>query len=220
MSPLSGTKLSSWEIVAPIGAAPPLAPATFPQIQALRSSNPRSDYRFTVASASVDNRHVVFQLSYSHTRLVGTFFWLDATRVGNKLERVNERIRRNSLAAVSALELRLLCTLQSRFVQQRWATRCSSRLDRTVLADSEHHGHRACDMCHSRNRRVYSRRQFSYKNFCPFSAGKRRFLRRGTCDERGQHREQGENRQQPAPSHMANSILDETLKPSSGGLTR
>jgi|ERR1700722_972403 len=126
MSPLSGTKLSSWEIVAPIGAAPPLAPATFPQIQALRGSNPRSDYRFTVASALVDNRHVVFRLSYSYTRLVGTFFWLDATRVGNKLERVNERIRRNSIAAVSALELRLLCTLQSRFVQQRWATRCTA----------------------------------------------------------------------------------------------
>jgi hypothetical protein len=220
MSLLSGTKVGPYEIVAPIGAAHPLAPATFPQIQALRSSNPRSAYRFT-ESTFVDNRHVVFRLSYPHTRLVGTIFWLDGTRVGNKLECVNERIRCNGLATVSALKLRLLRTLQRRVVQQRRAAGCGSRLDRTVLADSERHGHVACDMCHSRNRRVYRWRQLSYENVCTFSAGESRILRRGTCNEHGQERrKQSENRQQPAPFHVADSILDKTLKPLSGELTR
>src|ERR1700722_5110245 len=202
----SGTKLGPYEIVAPMGAAHPLAPATFPQIQALRSSNPRSDYRFT-ESTYVYNRHVVFRLSYPHTRLVGTIFWLDGTRVGNKLECVNERIRCNGLATVLALQLRLLRTLQRRVVQQRRAAGRGSRLDRTVLADSEHHGHIAADACHSRNRWVYRRRQFAKNDVSMLSVGRTRILRGGTCDEhRQKHRDQSENRQQPAPFHVADYI--------------
>ena len=50
--------------------------------------------------------------------------------------------------------------------------------------------------------------------------GRSRFLRRETCNEHGQkRRDQSENRQQPAPFHMTDSILNKTLKLTSGEFT-
>jgi len=213
MSLLPGTQLGPYEIVAPIGEAHPLAPTTFPQIKALRSSDSRCS-RIAGLRCLVDSRHMIPRLGYMEASC-RVAIWI------SKSERVGERIRCKGLAAVSALELRLLHAFQGCLEQQRRAAGCSGRLDRTVLADSEHHGHISGYVCHSRNRRVYRRRQISKNDLSMLSVGRSRFLRRGTCNEHGQiRRDQSENRQQPAPFHMAESILAKTLKLPSGEFTR
>jgi hypothetical protein len=213
MTLASGTKLGPYEIVAPIGVVHLLAPATFPQIKALRSPNSRCSW---IASLHclVDSRHMVPRLAYMEisSRVA---IWI------NKSECVDERIRCNSLAAVPALELGFLRAFQGCLEQQRRSAGCSGRLDRTVLADSEHHGHIAGYVCDSRNRRVYRRRQFGKNNVSMLSVGRTRILRRGTCNEHRRKRgEESKNRQQPAPFHMADSILNKTLKPTSGEFTQ
>jgi hypothetical protein len=190
-----------------------LAVATFPQIQALRSPNSRNCW---IASmhCPIDSRHMVPRLAYMEisSRVA---IWID------KSESVDERIRRNGFAAVPALELGFLRAFQGCLEQQRRAAGCSSRLDRTVLTDSERHCHIAGDVCHSRNRWVYRRRQFAKNDVSMLSVGKTRILRRRICNEHGQKRhEQSQNRQQPAPFHMADSILNKTLKLPSGEFTR
>lgn len=207
-----GSKLGPYEIVAPIGVAHLLAPATFPQIQALRSSNSRS-FRIASLHCLVDSRHMISRLGYLEIFCCAAI-WI------NKSERVDERIRCGDFAAVPALEPGFLRAFQGCLEQQRRAAGCSGRLDRTVLADSEHHGHIAGYVCHSRNRRVYRRRQFGKNDVSMLFVGRSRFLRRETCNEHGQkRRDQSENRQQPTPFHMTDSILNKTLKPTSGEFT-
>jgi len=200
--------------LAKTGVARSLAPATLPQIQALRSS---SLYGRQIANryGLVDSRHMILRSSYME---------ISRRRVAvgiNQLECVDERIRRCGFAAVSALELRLLRAIQSRLVQQRRAADHCDRLGATVPPNSEHYGHIAGNVCGPRNRRIHRRRQLSYNNFYTFSFDRNRILSKTTCHECGrQRRDQSKNRPQPGASPMANSILDKTPKPPSGATTR